>query len=206
MTRRALDPSAIAACAIGIADREGLEAVTMRRVAGELDVTAMALYRHVGDRDGLLAAMGAAVARERPLLPDGEAGWADMLRRMSQSIWASFRAHPWLLGIVIAPGRLLDLAGRDRTERLLEALEAGGLSAETAVDAVLGVSAASIGMADIVFGPGADAVVAYPSDAPEASARPRTAALRARGIGEASGAAALASTVEHLIAGLAAPA
>ena len=56
-TKIAVDPREIAAAALAIADREGFEAVSMRRVAQELKVGTMSLYYYVKDKDDLIAAM-----------------------------------------------------------------------------------------------------------------------------------------------------
>nr|BFF22826.1 hypothetical protein GCM10025732_07910 [Glycomyces mayteni] len=69
----------ISAQAVEIADREGLQAVTMRRVAADLHVGPMSLYRHVATKEDLLLAMIAAIAAERPLpgpRPTGAAAWS----------------------------------------------------------------------------------------------------------------------------------
>jgi len=61
---RRIDPEAVLALALGIADREGLKAVTMRRVAAELGVTPMSLYRHFADKDALLVRIGEQIGLE----------------------------------------------------------------------------------------------------------------------------------------------
>ena len=67
--RPELSAQAIAACAVTLADREGLESVSMRRVAETLGVSAMALYRHVENREALLLAMAGQTARRSALIP-----------------------------------------------------------------------------------------------------------------------------------------
>ena len=57
-TAKRLDPDKLAATALEIADAEGLDAVTIRRLAQLHDVTPMALYRHFSDKNDLLAAIG----------------------------------------------------------------------------------------------------------------------------------------------------
>ena len=57
MARRGLSRAEILDAALGLADEQGLAAVSMRAVAQRLGVTPMALYRHVGDKDGLLDAL-----------------------------------------------------------------------------------------------------------------------------------------------------
>src|SRR5215469_10913008 len=59
-----LSAERIVAAGVAIADAEGLGAVSMRRVANELDVATMSLYRHVQDKDGLLLHMLDAVFRD----------------------------------------------------------------------------------------------------------------------------------------------
>ena len=81
--RRGLTRNLIVDKALAIGDAEGLEAVTIRRVAQELGVTSMALYRHVRDKDGLLNAMLEAVIAEGDLTRGIEASmpWQEQLRR-----------------------------------------------------------------------------------------------------------------------------
>src|SRR5205085_8324257 len=60
-SRRGLTRRDVARTAVRIADREGLEAASFRRLAAELSVTAMAVHHHVSDRDGLHMEMLAAL-------------------------------------------------------------------------------------------------------------------------------------------------
>ncbi|MEB7504908.1 TetR/AcrR family transcriptional regulator [Arthrobacter koreensis] len=143
-----LGPAAIARAGARIADAEGLDAVSMRRVAGELGVSAMALYRHVADRRSLLLLMAEAV-RNYPLVPAGNHTWQDMLAHMADVQWRTFTAHPWLLSIILTPRRLVNMAAPAEAERLLSALAAAGLASDEAFDCLLGVSAAVIGTAAI---------------------------------------------------------
>jgi AcrR family transcriptional regulator len=92
----ALDREQIVRAAIRIADAEGIAAVTMRRVAQELDTGAMSLYRHVPDKDALVSMMIESVLgdamSEQPL--PGE-GWRENLRSLAQSTWRLSRLHRW---------------------------------------------------------------------------------------------------------------
>lgn len=158
-----LSPAVIARTAARIADSEGLEAVSMRRVAGDLGVSAMALYRHVAGRRELLLLMADAV-RSSSLLPDGEHRWQDMLAHMADTLWQTFSAHPWLLGIVLSPRRLVNLAAPADVERLLSSLSAAGLTEDEGFDCLLGVSAAVIGTVSIAIA--ADSTPAGPKPQP----------------------------------------
>lgn len=81
---------------IGIADREGLEAVSMRRVAGDLGVAPMGLYRHVADKDDLIAHMLDRVHGEwRPPEP-APAGWRQRVEAALRGFWEACHRHPWV--------------------------------------------------------------------------------------------------------------
>jgi len=85
----------ITAAAVGIADREGLDAVSMRRVAAELGTGAASLYRYVETREDLLDLMTDAVGGEY-LLPEPSGDWlADLVAFGEQSRTIMLR-HPWV--------------------------------------------------------------------------------------------------------------
>lgn len=91
----------ITAVATEIADREGLEAVSMRRVAAELGTGAASLYRYVETREELLDLMTDAVGAEFRLAdPSGD--WLADLIDIGEQSRAIMRRHPWLPGLVIA--------------------------------------------------------------------------------------------------------
>ena len=109
-TGTALDREQIVREAIRIADADGLEAVTMRRVAQQLGTGAMSLYRHVPDKDALVSLMVDTVIGdmigESPLPPHGSlpAGmdWRDGLRLIAESNWQTCREHRWYPEATIA--------------------------------------------------------------------------------------------------------
>ncbi|MFC7642163.1 TetR/AcrR family transcriptional regulator [Streptosporangium lutulentum] len=70
--------------AIAIADREGLDAVSMRRLASELDAGAMSLYRHVANKDELVTQMVDEVFAEPELPTPGPEGWRAKLELISR--------------------------------------------------------------------------------------------------------------------------
>ena len=84
---------------IRLADAEGLAALTVRRLASVLGVSAMSLYTHVNSRDDLVVLMADAVngRAERPSL--GRAGWRTRVRRVAEANLDLLRAHPWLLDV-----------------------------------------------------------------------------------------------------------
>src|SRR5699024_4519803 len=90
-----LSRSSIVRTAIDLADHSGLDAVTMRAVAAELDSVAAALYRHVQGRDELIDLIRDEVLAERPEASEtGE--WRADLRDFVGGLLAIHEAHPWL--------------------------------------------------------------------------------------------------------------
>ncbi|GAB2668134.1 TetR/AcrR family transcriptional regulator [Nocardia goodfellowii] len=88
----------IVEAAVRVADTEGLEAVTMRRVATELGIGTMTLYRYLPGKGELLDLMLDRVQQPAPL-DDGEPGWRAALERMAYDTLALYRRHPWLVQV-----------------------------------------------------------------------------------------------------------
>jgi DNA-binding transcriptional regulator YhcF (GntR family) len=86
--------------AIALADEGGLAAVSMRRIAGELGVATMSLYRHVRGRDELILAMADAVLADAPLPATEPAGWRARLDVLARAQWAVYRRHRWLPHVI----------------------------------------------------------------------------------------------------------
>ncbi|MFI5885562.1 TetR/AcrR family transcriptional regulator [Streptomyces sp. NPDC051554] len=76
-----------------LATRKGLSAVTMRAVAQELDVNPMTLYRHVGDKQGLLDGLVERLLLEIEV-PGPGLDWREQLRLLGRSMRATARRHP----------------------------------------------------------------------------------------------------------------
>jgi DNA-binding transcriptional regulator YhcF (GntR family) len=85
----------IVRAAIAIADAEGLSVLSMRRVATDLKVATMSLYRHVAGRDELTLLMVDAVMTEETFPGRSPAGWRERLEIAARMIWTIFRRHPW---------------------------------------------------------------------------------------------------------------
>jgi AcrR family transcriptional regulator len=91
--------SEIADAAVAIADREGLDAVSMRRVATELGTGAASLYRYVDTREDLLDLMSDAVGSEYELAgPTGD--WLADLVAVGEQTRAIMLRHPWLASLL----------------------------------------------------------------------------------------------------------
>ncbi len=101
--------------AISIADAEGLEALSMRRVATELDVGTMSLYRYVPSKAELLDLMLDRVATiPEPVQNEESVGWRKVLESVARGTWELCLAHPWYTQVdqtraMLGPGNLLSL-------------------------------------------------------------------------------------------------
>jgi AcrR family transcriptional regulator len=91
---------------VRVASAEGIGAVSMNRVARELGAATMALYRHVGAKDELLALMVDAAFREPPPPAAGQA-WRAALAAWAAAYLAVLRRHPWLVRVPIGGPPLL---------------------------------------------------------------------------------------------------
>lgn len=86
----------IVQAAIVIADLEGLDAVSMRRVAARIGGGPMSLYRSVNGKEDLVLLMVDAVFGEAVLPTSAAAAWRPRLEYIARALWALYRAHPWL--------------------------------------------------------------------------------------------------------------
>ncbi|HVW40516.1 MAG TPA: TetR/AcrR family transcriptional regulator C-terminal domain-containing protein [Amycolatopsis sp.] len=105
----ALSVAKLAEVAIGIADAEGLDAVSMQRVAGALGYTTMSLYRYVPAKEQLIEVMADRAAGAPP--EPGTGDWRSEVERWVREMWAIYAAHPWLLHVKLSgppmgPGQL----------------------------------------------------------------------------------------------------
>lgn len=90
-----LDVETVVSTAVELADADGLEAATLPKVAVELNVTAMSLYRHIGSKHELLQLMMDAASEptsQEPIAAD----WREGLRSWARDLWTLYRERPWL--------------------------------------------------------------------------------------------------------------
>lgn len=85
--------------AIRLADREGVDGLSMRRLAGVLGSGAMSLYHYVANKEELLDAMIDSVFEEIDL-PDAEVGWRSAMRGRAVSAREVLARHPWAIGLM----------------------------------------------------------------------------------------------------------
>ena len=142
----ALSRDRILPAGLALADADGLDAVSMRRVAGELGVQAMSLYNHVANKDALLDGMLEHVLAEATLpVPGGD--WEAELRGCASSLHDALRRHPWACGLVMAPAAYpAALAARVRyIEALLATLRAAGFTPAQAYHAYHALDGHTVG-------------------------------------------------------------
>ncbi len=113
--RPGLSLDAIVTAAIELADRDGIAALSMRKVAAELGVGAMSLYRYVPGKEELLDLMLDRVNGPDPgetMEPAPGTGWRERLEQVARGSYATYLRHPWLLQVnqsrpLLGPNALL---------------------------------------------------------------------------------------------------
>jgi AcrR family transcriptional regulator len=98
----ALSLARIVDAGVRVADTEGLDAVSMGRVAASLDTAPMSLYRHVSSKEELLRLMVDAAWGDSPGPPSGAENWRDGLSRWAWAMRAAIRRHPWAARLPIS--------------------------------------------------------------------------------------------------------
>jgi AcrR family transcriptional regulator len=127
--------------AIEIADAEGLDAVSMRRLATHLGVGPMSLYRHVANKDELLVQMADKAVGELDLPEPGPEGWRAKLELLARLQWQLCRKHLWLPRTVSFTRPLLVPSMMAHTEWTLRALDGLGLPVATRMREALALHA-----------------------------------------------------------------
>ena len=94
-----LSKERILQAAIDVADREGLQALTMRRLGAELGVEAMAVYKHVSGKDDILDGMVELVVSLIEA-PGHGMDWRDAMRRRAMSARDVLTRHSWAIGLL----------------------------------------------------------------------------------------------------------
>jgi AcrR family transcriptional regulator len=119
--------------AVALADKRGIESLTMRNLSQALGVVPMALYKHVAHKEQLLDLMVDVVFDE--IEYDAEADWRTMLHDRALAVRQALLRHPWAIGLMetgtLGPARLRD------HETLMRCLrENAGLSLPMALHAL----------------------------------------------------------------------
>jgi len=134
--RRPLTKERVLEQAIALADTDGIEALTMRKLGQTLGVEAMSLYNHVANKGELVAAMVDRVV-EQFELPDDEPRWDAAIRRCAVSAHDLLFEHQWACSLALLPSdtRMVEGPRIRYMEWLLRRLREAGFSAELAYSA-----------------------------------------------------------------------
>ncbi|TLS41841.1 TetR/AcrR family transcriptional regulator [Streptomyces montanus] len=136
----------IVEAAVRIADAEGLEAVSMRRLSTELGTGTMSLYRYVPGKGELLDLMLDRVQRTSEDESVFGEGWRDALEALARETLALYRRHPWLLQVnqtrpVLGPGAV------EGMEKVLVRIKPMGLADPELISAVILIDSYVVGAA-----------------------------------------------------------
>ncbi|MEU4402961.1 TetR/AcrR family transcriptional regulator [Streptosporangium sp. NPDC023963] len=139
--RDGLSTGRIVRTAIRVADAEGLDALSMRRVAAELGAGTMSLYRYVPGKDTLIELMVEAVFGESPPPVPLPGGWRAGLELAARREWAMYSRHPWVLRVIATPHPPLGPNVLADVERSMRAVDGLGLDLMTTHRVAIMVSA-----------------------------------------------------------------
>ncbi|MER7750768.1 TetR/AcrR family transcriptional regulator C-terminal domain-containing protein [Kitasatospora sp. NPDC097643] len=141
-----IDAEGIVVAAVALIDAEGLEALTMRRLGTELGVTAMSLYRHLPNRDAVLAAVVNRLAGEVAVEAADATPWPQALHGFARAYRRMLLAHPNAVPL-LATHPVDEAAGRAVIAPVLERFRAAGITDGDAVTAVQSVAVYVLGHA-----------------------------------------------------------
>jgi TetR/AcrR family tetracycline transcriptional repressor len=131
--RTRLNKEVVVERGLALADAEGLDALTIRRLATELGVTPMALYWHFRNKEELLAALGDQVWRELDTNIDPAAPWYLQMRGLLESLLHVLRSHPSAPQLILEGEKQSD-AALVAIETALDVLRRGGFDPEHAAE------------------------------------------------------------------------
>jgi len=139
-TEPELSRDSIIRTAIAIADAEGLAAVTMRRLAAQLDVAAMSLYRHVPAKDELVLLMVDQVLGEAGLPDPPPPGWRERIEGLARLQWDMVKRHLWMGSIMSLTRPLLSPHGMAQTDLSMGVFRELGFSPTVALQIELALA------------------------------------------------------------------
>ncbi len=131
--RAPLSRERVLRAAVKLADRDGIESLSMRKLGQELGVEAMSLYNHVSNKEEILDGLVDAVFAEIEL-PTPGVDWAEAMRRRAVSAREALKRHPWALGLLesrVQPGP----ANLRHHDAVLGSLRTAGFSIEMSAHA-----------------------------------------------------------------------
>jgi AcrR family transcriptional regulator len=131
--------------AVRLVDREGLEALTMRKLGAELGVEAMSLYNHVPNKSALLDGMVEVLLGELEIPPENR-GWEERIREGYRAFRRLAHEHPNVFPLLVnRPPETMD--GVWLVEEFLKTLGEAGFDKETALHAFRSLTSYTFGYA-----------------------------------------------------------
>lgn len=122
-----IDRSDVVRTAMAIAGAEGSAALSMRRVATELGVATMSLYRHVSSKDELLVQMIDTAFGDHPFTTPPPDDWLAALEAGARRLWLIFRRHPWVAPVMSLTRPQISPNALAYGEWVMSAMAAAGL-------------------------------------------------------------------------------
>jgi AcrR family transcriptional regulator len=143
--REPVTPQRVTDAAIAIIDAEGLDALTMRRLATDLGVEPMTIYRQLASKDAILASVAEQLWATLPVAPPAPGGtWRETFATMWAGLHGLMQAHPNAIPLIARGGGLSASAGAG-TLGMLAMLRDAGLDPAEAGELVHALSACVVG-------------------------------------------------------------
>jgi AcrR family transcriptional regulator len=139
----------IATAALRLAVQEGVEAVTIRRLAAEIGVAPMTIYSHAQTKDEIIDLMTAAALESFEFRLDPEQPWPAQLHAGFLALYETMRAHPVVVDLITGSRAMTGPAVDRVRETLLGAMDAAGLPRQRAVDIFNTLGAYVVGVVTI---------------------------------------------------------
>jgi TetR/AcrR family tetracycline transcriptional repressor len=171
-----LSKEAVVSTAMELADAEGLDAVTVRRLAQLHGVTPMALYRHFRDKEDVFDALVTRLFEQVALPEPDERPWTDQMRDLFRAFLVVLRRHPAAAGLVVTRG-LMSEPALTLAERTLGLLATAGFTVEEAAETT-GQALCSLATL-VVSQPGGGPAAPLDAEARDAAVRAKRASLSA---------------------------
>lgn len=127
---RQLSREKIIAAGIRMADKSGLQGLSVRALGDELRAPTMSLYRHIESRDHLISLMVDAALGEEPHPEVARLSWRSGLERIARHEWRMMRRHPWLARAVHVSRPGTEPNALRFADRMMEALSSTRLNAK----------------------------------------------------------------------------
>lgn len=144
-TRAPLTRSRIAEAATAVVDRDGLGALSMRRLGAELGVEGMAIYRHFPNKAAVLAGIVEMLLAELVIPPPSDVPWQSVFRAASREYRALLLRHPHAVPLFAALP-ITDPSAARAAGAVMALLRGAGFDAQTAFNTLTTITSYVIGM------------------------------------------------------------